>query len=154
MMQIKLFAILFAVISAGSIRRTQKSQIVRLYSVKTGRHLAIKSERVSSTEQISNEYSEVRFVQTGSNQFAIQGVKTGLFIKRSTGRRSLKVTSNIEKAEIFTQNDNSENNYSVYKLVKNPKCKLIVKNNGKPLISCNDNKNDSFLPRHTHLKRA
>ena len=80
MMQIKMFAILFATISAGSIRRTQKNPIVRLYSSKTGRHLTINNERVSSTEEISNEYSEIRFVQTGLNQFAIQGVKTGFFI--------------------------------------------------------------------------
>ena len=154
MMQIKMFAILFAAISAGSIRRTQKNQIVRLYSSKTGRHLTIDNERVSSTEEISNEYSDVQFVQTGLNQFAIQGVKTGFYIKRSSSRRALKVTSKLEKAAIFTQKDNSNDNYSVFKLVKNEKCKLIIKNNGKPSISCNDNKNDSFLPRHVHHKRA
>ena len=154
MMQIKMFAILFAAISAGSIRRTQKNQIVRLYSSKTGRHLTIDNERVSSTEEISNEYSDVQFVQTVLNQFAIQGVKTGLYIKRSSSRRALKVTSKLEKAAIFSQKDNSNDNYSVFKLVKNEKCKLIIKNNGKPSISCNDNKKDSFLPRHAHHKRA
>ena len=154
MMSTKMFAILFAAISAGSIRRTEKSQIVRLYSSKTSRHLTIMDERVSSTKQISNEYSEVKLVHTGFNRFAIQGVKTGLFIKRSTGRRSLKVTSKIERAEIFTQNDNSQDNYSVFELAKNPNCKLIIKNNGKPSISCNNKKNDSFLPRHAHHKRA
>ena len=154
MMQIKMFAILFAAISAGSIRRTQRNQIVRLYSSKTGRHLTINSERVSSTEQISNEYADVQFVQTGLNQFAIQGVETGFFIRQSAGRRALKVTSQIEKAAIFTQKDDSNDNYSVFKLAKNENCKLIIKNNGKPAISCNDNRNDSFLPRHTHHKRA
>ena len=154
MMQIKMFAILFAAISAGSIRRTQKNQIVRLYSSKTGRHLTIDNERVSSTEEISNEYSDVQFVQTGLNQFAIQGVKTGFYIKRSSSRRALKVTSKIEKAAIFTQKDDSNDNYSVFKLAKNEKCKLIIKNNGKPSISCNNKKNDSFLPRHAHHKRA
>ena len=154
MMQIKMLAILFATISAGSIRRTQKNPIVRLYSSKTGRHLTINNERVSSTEEISNEYSEIRFVQTGLNQFAIQGVKTGIFIKRSSNRRALKVTTKIEKAAIFTQKDNSNDNFSVFQLVKVEKCKLIIKNNGKPSISCNDNRNDSFLPRRAHHKRA
>ena len=86
-----MFAILFAAISAGSIRRTQKNQIVRLYSSKTGRHFTIDNERVSSTEEISNEYSDVQFVQTVLNQFAIQGVKTGLYIKRSSSRRALDI---------------------------------------------------------------
>ena len=116
--------------------------------------MTINNERVSSTEEISNEYSEIRFVQTGLNQFAIQGVKTGIFIKRFSNRRALKVTTKIEKAAIFTQKDNSNDNFSVFQLVKVEKCKLIIKNNGKPSISCNDNRNDSFLPRRAHHKRA
>ena len=146
----KIMLIVLSVCSARSLSR-HIQQKVQLYSMETGRHLAISPRRVSSTKKTNSNLAEIEMIAVSGSEFILKGSRTGLFVS-NTGRR-LQVTPDAKKATKFSEELIETNQFSKYKISQS-NCFLMVRKNGKTKISCNENQsNTSFLPRRVHQKK-
>ena len=157
MMKIIMFY-LFTMVCARSLRRTRPK--VSLYSMETGRHLAISHRRIGSTKKSNSVLAEIEMISVSGSQFIIRGSQTGLYI---SGNRKLKVSQDEAQATLFSEELIESNQFSSYKIVSenstknaNRDCFLMMRKNGKPKISCNSKtiKNISFLPRRVHQRKT
>ena len=122
---------------------------VRLYSMETGRHLAISHRRIGSTRKSNSVLAEIEMISVSGSEFIIKGSQTGLFIQAAN--RKLKLTGNKEQATLFSEELIESNQFNKYKISQSDNCFLTMRKNGKPKISCTKNVgNISFLPRKVH----
>ena len=145
------------VVYGRSLRRTQPK--VALYSMETGRHLAISHRRIGSTKKSNSVLAEVEMISVSGSQFIIRGSQTGLYI---SGNRKLKVSQDKNQATLFSEELIESNQFSSYKIASENStkdCFLMMRKNGKPKISCHQKtsktiKNISFLPRRVHQRKT
>ena len=148
MMIIMLFAL--SICSARSLSR-HIQPTVQLYSMETGRHLAISPRRLGSTKKPNSKLAEIEIISVSGSEFMLKGSQTGLFVSNS-GRR-LRVTPDMEKGTKFSEELIETNQYSKYK-ISDSNCFLMIRKNGKTKISCKETEpNTSFLPRRIHQKK-
>ena len=146
----KIILIVLSACSARSLTR-HIQQTVQLYSMETGRHLAISPRRVGSTRKTNSKLAEIEMIAVSGSEFTIKGTQTGLFVS-NTGRR-LQVTPEQDRATRFSEEIIQTSQYSKYK-ISDSNCFLMVRKNGKTKISCKQtDANTSFLPRRVHQKR-
>ena len=137
------------------LRRTQPK--VALYSMETGRHLAISHRRIGSTKKSNSVLAEIEMISVSGSQFIIRGSQTGLYV---SGNRKLKVSQDQNQATLFSEELIESNQFSRYKIASETRdCFLMMRKNGKPKISCHQKtsktiKNISFLPRRVHQRRT
>ena len=144
-----LFAL--TVCSARSLSR-HIQPTVQLYSMETGRHLAISPRRVGSTKKTNSKLAEIEMISVSGSEFILKGSQTGLFV--SNAARRLRVTHDQESATKFSEELIESNQYSKYK-ISNSNCFLMVRKNGKTQISCKETQsNISFLPRRVHQRKV
>ena len=144
-------------VCARSLRRTQPK--VALYSMETGRHLAISHRRIGSTKKSNSVLAEIEMISVSGSQFIIRGSQTGLYI---SGSRKLKVSQDENQATLFSEELIESNQFSSYKIASGnstKECFLMMRKNGKPKISCHQKtsktiKNISFLPRRVHQRKT
>ena len=146
----KIIIILLSVCSARSLSR-HIQQKVQLYSMETGRHLAISPRRVGSTKKTNSKLAEIEMIAVSGSEFIIKGTQTGLFVS-NTGRR-LQVSPDEKLATKFSEELIQTSQYSKYK-ISDSNCFLMVRKNGKTKISCTQLKNASFLPRRVHRRKS
>ena len=75
MMKLMLFAL--TVCSARSLSR-HFQPTVQLYSMETGRHLAISPRRVGSTKKPNSKLAEIEMISVSGSEFILKGSQTGL----------------------------------------------------------------------------
>ena len=154
MMKIIIFY-LCHLVCARSLRRTQPK--IALYSMETGRHLAISHQHIGSTRKSNSALAEIEMISVSGSQFIIRGSQTGLYI---SGNRKLKVSQDENQATLFSEELIESNQFSSYKIASSKKsnrdCFLMMRKNGKPKITCNSKtvKNISFLPRRVHQRKT
>ena len=147
----KIILIALSLCSARSLSR-HIQQTVQLYSMETGRHLAISPRRVGSTKKTNSKLAEIEMISVSGSEFILKGSQTGLFV--SNAARRLRVTHDQESATRFSEELIESNQYSKYKIA-NSNCFLTVRKNGKTQISCKETQsNTSFLPRRIHQKKV
>ena len=125
MMKIMLFAL--SVCSARSLSRHIQPTI-QLYSMETGRHLAISPRRVSSTKKPNSKLAEIEMISVSGSEFMLKGSQTGLFVSNS-GRR-LRVTPDMEKGTKFSEELIETSQYSKYK-ISDSNCFLMIRKKWK-----------------------
>ena len=147
----KIILIALSLCSARSLSR-HIQQTVQLYSMETGRHLAISPRRVGSTKKTNSKLAEIEMISVSGSEFILKGSQTGLFV--SNAARRLRVTHDKENATKFSEELIESNQYSKYKIA-NSNCFLTVRKNGKTQISCKETQsNTSFLPRRVHQRKV
>ena len=147
----KIILIALSLCSARSLSR-HIQQTVQLYSMETGRHLAISPRRVGSTKKTNSKLAEIEMISVSGSEFILKGSQTGLFV--SNAARRLRVTHDKESATRFSEELIESNQYSKYKIA-NSNCFLTVRKNGKTQISCKETQsNTSFLPRRVHQRKV
>ena len=147
----KIILITLSICSARSLSR-HIQQTVQLYSMDTGRHLAISPRRVGSTKKTNSKLAEIEIISVSGSEFVLKGSQTGLFVSNSD--KKLRVTHDKENATKFSEELIESNQYSKYK-ISYSNCFLMVRKNGKTKISCKETQsNTSFLPRRIHHKKV
>ena len=126
---------------------------VQLYSMETGRHLAISHRRIGSTRKSNSVLAEIEMISVSGSEFIIKGSQTGLFIQAANNKRALKLTEHKDQATVFLEELIESNQFNKYKISQSDNCFLTMRKNGKPKISCTKNVgNISFLPRKVHRR--
>ena len=94
----KIILTIFSLVCGRSLRRTQPK--VALYSMETGRHLAISHRRIGSTKKSNSVLAEIEMISVSGSQFIIRGSQTGLYV---SGSRKLKVSQDENQATLFSE---------------------------------------------------
>ena len=153
----KILISIFSICMARSLSRHVQPK-VQLYSMETGRHLAISHRRIGSTRKSDSVLAEIEMISISGSEFIIKGTTTGLYIAttqatQASKQRKLKLTGEKEQATVFEEELIASNQFNKYKISQSDDCFLTMRKNGKPKISCTKNvKNISFLPRKVHRR--